>query len=149
MEQIPSTSPSTPSGKWYCIKCRQCDVPNAHYSKKFSNELVNSWILTYCEATRRWRNSIVVAMHPEKSAVMLVRGRRHIIIYLSSMYFLTTIIYLLSLYHLIIIYLSSDYHLCIIYLSYMYFLTTIIYRLPSNYHLSIIVVSFTYHLCIF
>ena len=70
------TSPSPPSGKWYCIKCRQCDVPNAHYihySKKFSNDLVNSWILTYCEATRRWRKSFVVAMHPEKSAVMLVR----------------------------------------------------------------------------
>ena len=27
-----------------------------------------------CEATRRWRKSFVVAMHPEKSAVMLVRG---------------------------------------------------------------------------
>jgi len=26
-----------------------------------------------CEATRRWRKSFVVAMHPEKSAVMLVR----------------------------------------------------------------------------
>jgi len=69
-------SPSPPSGKWYWIKCRQCDVPNAHYfhySKKFSNDLVNSWILTYCEATRRWRKSVVVAIHLEKSAVMLAR----------------------------------------------------------------------------
>jgi len=67
------TWPSTPNGKWYCIKSRQFDVPNVHYfhfSKKF---MVNSWILTYCEATRRWRKSFVVAMHPEKSAVMLVR----------------------------------------------------------------------------
>ena len=47
-------SPSPPSGKWYWIKCRQCDVSNAHYihySKKFSNDLVNSWILTYCNET--------------------------------------------------------------------------------------------------
>ena len=67
------TSPSTPNGKWFCIKSRQCDVPNVHYfhySKKF---MVNSWILTFCEATRRWRKSFVVAMHPEKSAAMLVR----------------------------------------------------------------------------
>ena len=40
-----------------------------YYSKKF----MNSWILTYCEATRRWWKSFVVTMHPEKSAVMLVR----------------------------------------------------------------------------
>ena len=67
------TSPSTPDGKWYCIKSRQCDVPNVHYfhySKKF---MVNSWILTYCEATKRWRKSFVVVMHPEKSAVLFVR----------------------------------------------------------------------------
>ena len=105
--------------KWYCIKCRQCDVPNVHYSKKLSNDLVNSWILTYCEATRRWRKSFVVAMHPEKSAVMLVKwwnggydgtSLYHLcIIYLSSMYFLTTIID-----HLSIIFLSCIYDLIII-----------------------------------
>ena len=59
MEQIPRiyhmrctdiTSPSTPNGKWYCIKSRQCNVPNVHYfhySKKF---MVNSWMLV------RWWN---------------------------------------------------------------------------------------------
>jgi len=69
-------SSTPPSGKWYCMKCREADVANAyniHYSKKFSDELVDSWILTYSDASRRWRKCFVVATHPEKSAVMLVR----------------------------------------------------------------------------
>jgi hypothetical protein len=103
MEQIPRiyhmrctdiTSPSTPNGKWYCIKSRQCDVRNVHYfhySKKF---IVNSWILTYCEATRRWRKSFVVAMHPEKSAVMLVNLSIYLSTYLSVSIYLSITIYL-------------------------------------------------------
>ena len=38
--------------------------------------MINEWdhvAIWDCEATRRWRKSFVVAMHPEKSAVMLVR----------------------------------------------------------------------------
>ncbi len=125
-------------------------------------------LLIIWESPQRWRKFFVVARHPEKSAVMLVRwwngdcdgtgkggdsnwldvSKASILVASSSdkgpsMYFQTTIIYLLpSNYHLTIFYLSSNYNLTIFYVL------TIFYLL-SNYHLSIIVVSSTYHLCIF
>jgi hypothetical protein len=69
----------TPADKWYCGKCVESGASNGEVlaeEKKNDPAVADSWVLVYSSTLHRWRKAVVLAVHPERRGILLVKWWR-------------------------------------------------------------------------